>query len=104
MAGITNKEIFEAIMKVQSDFSNFKVEITEKVTKLDDKTELVLIQATKTNGTVKRHEEELQCIKNEKAAEAGAKRVKSSIGSKVYQIGEKVAIVLFGLLVGKVWK
>jgi len=72
--------------------------------RLDERTQRILEQTTKTNGRVNRLEERVDKLESKNDTSAGAKQVKKTFLEKSYQIGEKAALLIFGLWIGKVWK
>jgi hypothetical protein len=71
---------------------------------LDERTKLILEQTQRTNGRVTKLELRVDGLEKVDDTAAGAKQVKKTIFEKCYQIGEKIALLLFGLWIGKVWK
>lgn len=78
--------------------------IFEMLGRLDERTELILEQCQKTNGRVTKLECRVDAIESKNDTAAGAKAVKKSFFERSYQIGEKIALLIFGLWIGKVWK
>ncbi len=78
--------------------------IFEMLGTLNERTKLILDQTTKTNGRVTALEKRIDCLESKSDTAAGAKQMKRSFFEKSYQIGEKIALLVFGLWIGKVWK
>lgn len=79
-------------------------EYHELLIRLDERTQQILEQTTKTNGRVNKLENRVDCLESKNDTAAGAKQIKNSIGSKCYSAGEKVFIIIAGILIGRVLK
>ena len=81
-----------------------EAKIFEMLGKLDERTIQILEQTRKTNGRVNHLEERVDELESASDTTAGAKQMKKTFFERSYQIGEKVALLIFGLWIGKVWK
>lgn len=81
-----------------------EAKIFEMLGKLDERTIQILEQTKRTNGRVTKLEDRVDELESNGDAAAGAKAVKSSIGSKCYSVGEKVFIILAGIFIGRAFK
>lgn len=79
-------------------------EYHELLIRLDERTQQILEQTTKTNGRVSKLEIRVDCLESKNDTATGAKQIKNSIGSKCYSVGEKVFIIIAGILIGRVLK
>jgi hypothetical protein len=79
-------------------------EYHELLIRLDERTQQILEQTTKTNGRVTKLETRVDCLESKNDTATGAKQIKNSISSKCYSVGEKVFIIIAGILIGRVFK
>ena len=79
-------------------------EYHELLIRLDERTQQILEQTTKTNGRVTNLEIRVDRLESKIDTATGAKQIKNSIGLKCYSVGEKVFIIIARVLIGRVLK
>lgn len=83
---------------------DWALRLIEDVGEMKGTTRQILDQTTKTNGRVTKLEGRVDCLESKSDNADGKNEVKKCIWRKAYSIGEKVFIIIVGIVIGKVIK